>query len=69
MILRVGDVVIVPGYGRSEDEFAVAKLRQVMPEATVIQVPRRDLAKEGGVLNCISWTINDGMKQVTKNEA
>lgn len=57
--LRVGDVVVVPGYGRLEDELAVEKVRQVMPDSTVAQLPCRNLAMKGGVLNCISWTIKD----------
>lgn len=59
--VRVGDVVVVPGYDRSEDDIAVAKVRQVMPDASVFQVPCRSLAEKGGVLNCISWTIKTGM--------
>lgn len=55
--LRVGNVVVVPGYGGPEDEIAVEKIRQVMPNAVVSEVPCRTLADKGGVLNCISWTI------------
>jgi len=55
--LRVGNVVVVPGYDRPEDEVALKKVRQVMPDAIVSQVPCRKLAEKGGVLNCISWTI------------
>jgi agmatine deiminase len=55
--LRVGDVVVVPAFGRPEDEAALDKVRQVMPEARVFQLPCRSLAEEGGVLNCVSWTI------------
>jgi agmatine/peptidylarginine deiminase len=57
--LRVGDVVVVPGFGRAEDEAAVEKIRQVMPTAIVSQVQCRGLAEDGGVLNCISWTIKE----------
>jgi agmatine deiminase len=55
--LRVGDVVVVPGYGRPEDEAALEKVRQVILDARVFQLPCRDLAEKGGVLNCVSWTI------------
>ena len=55
--LRIGNFVVVPGFGRSEDQIAVEKVRQVMPDAKVFQLPCRSLAEEGGVLNCISWTI------------
>jgi agmatine deiminase len=55
--LRVGNVVVMPGYGRPEDQLAVEKMRQVLPNAAVSQVRCRSLAKKGGVLNCISWAI------------
>lgn len=55
--LRVGNVVVVPGSDRPEDQVALGKVRQVMPNCVVSQVQCRSLAKEGGVLNCISWTI------------
>lgn len=55
--LRVGDVVVVPGYDRPEDEAAFEMVRQVMADASVFQLPCRGLAEEGGVLNCVSWTI------------
>jgi agmatine deiminase len=57
--LRVGDFVVLPAYGRREDELAVQKLQQVLPDASVFQVPCRSVAEKGGVLNCISWTIKD----------
>lgn len=55
--LRVGDVVILPGFDRPEDQEAVEKAKQVMPSVKIFQVPCRNLAEEGGVLNCVSWTI------------
>jgi agmatine/peptidylarginine deiminase len=57
--LRVGDVVVMPEYGRPEDQVAVEKMRRALPKAAVSQVPCRSLAERGGVLNCISWTIKD----------
>ena len=57
--LRVGDVVVVPAYNTPEDQLALEKIRQVMPDAKVFQLLCCNLAKEGGVLNCISWTIKD----------
>jgi len=57
--LRVGDFVVVPGYDRPEDQVALEKLRQVMPNAVVSQVPCRSVAEKGGALNCISWTIDN----------
>jgi agmatine deiminase len=58
--LRVGDVVVLPGYVRQEDVEALENVRKAMPGATVHQVPCRSLAERGGVLNCVSWTIRTG---------
>ena len=55
--LRVGNVVILPAFDRLEDEAALEKVRQIMPDARVFQLPCRSLAEMGGVLNCVSWTI------------
>jgi agmatine deiminase len=55
--LRVGDVVVLPGYGTPEDEQAVEKVKKVTPGTKVLQVPCRSLAEEGGVLNCVTWTV------------
>ena len=59
--LRVGNVVVLPGYNRPEDQEAVEKVTARADAVTqaVLQVPCRNLAEEGGVLNCISWTIKD----------
>jgi len=67
--LRVGDVVVVPGFGRDGDQDAVEKIRQAIPGATVFQVPCRTLAEKGGVLNCVSWTIKRKMGTIGKSEA
>lgn len=61
--LRVGDVVVIPAFDRPEDEAALEKVRHVMPDARVFQLPCRSLAEEGGVLNCVSWTIKRGAKE------
>jgi agmatine deiminase len=58
--LRVGNLVVVPGYDRAEDAEAVGRVRKAIPHATVFQVSCRSLAEKGGVLNCVSWTIKVG---------
>jgi agmatine/peptidylarginine deiminase len=58
--LRVGDAVVIPAYDRPEDQLALEKMRTVLPEARMFQLPCRSLAEKGGVLNCVSWTIKDG---------
>ena len=58
--LRMGNVVVLPTYDRPEDQAALQKIQQVIPDTEVFQVPCRRLAEQGGVLNCISWTIKRG---------
>lgn len=55
--LRIGNLIIVPSYGTPEDIEAARKMNRVCPEATVIPVPCLNLAREGGVLQCVSWTV------------
>lgn len=55
--LRIGDLIIVPAYGVAEDDEACRTLEQVCPEARVVSLPCTELAREGGVLNCVTWTI------------
>jgi agmatine deiminase len=55
--LRIGSLLIVPAYGAPQDEESLRRLEKLLPQTTVVQVPCRQLAQEGGVLNCISWTI------------
>lgn len=55
--LRVGDVVVIPSYHRPEDEIALETLRRTIPNARVSKIQCRELSQQGGVLNCISWTI------------
>lgn len=63
--LRLGHVVVIPAYDRPEDEVALERVRHVMPEARVFQLPCRSLAEEGGVLNCVSWTIKGELATMT----
>ena len=54
--LRVGNLVFVPAYGVPQDGQACAALEAACPKLAIVPVPCVDLAREGGVLNCISWT-------------
>lgn len=56
--LRVGDLCLVPGYGTPGDRGAAETLRDAMPHLDVRLVSGcTELARAGGVLNCISWGI------------
>lgn len=55
--LRVRGLTIVPSYRASEDCAALNLLTELLPQDQVMSLPCRELAQEGGVLNCVSWTI------------
>jgi agmatine deiminase len=54
--LRVGNLVVVPGYGLPADRTAVGILRGRLPNCTVVSLDATDLARRGGVLNCLVGT-------------
>jgi len=56
--LRVGPLILVPAYGARQDDEACRVLEKACPRATVVPVKCTRLAKQGGALNCISWTIS-----------
>ncbi len=55
--LRVAGLVVVPAYGAPEDEIACRRLEGLLPGTRIVPIRCAGLAREGGVLNCISWTI------------
>jgi agmatine deiminase len=61
--LRMHKLVIMPTFGTPEDERAFRKLEDLLPATTIIPQRCDRLAREGGVLNCISWCIR--VKQKT----
>jgi agmatine deiminase len=55
--LRVQHLVFMPAYGLAEDTIAVETLQHLCPEATVVSIDCVGLAREGGVLQCVTWTV------------
>jgi agmatine/peptidylarginine deiminase len=59
--LQTKDVIIIPGLGIKDDYFALDQISGYFPEYAntnrIFQVNIRDIAKMGGGLNCLSWTI------------
>jgi len=63
--LRVGDLVVMPMYRAPQDDEAMRRMERLLPGADVVPLQCVDLAREGGVLNCIGWAIHSqaGTKQ------
>jgi len=61
--LQMKQAVIIPTFNRKEDDEAVKILEQVFIGQKIATLDSSEIAKEGGILNCISWNI-----QTTKND-
>lgn len=55
--LRIGNLILIPSYRRNDDRVAHMILQREIPDAHVKAVPSRKLAGEGGVLQCVTWSI------------
>jgi agmatine deiminase len=55
--LQVGNKIIMPTFGIPEDECAQKQLREVFPQHQIETIDSTEIAKEGGVLNCIVWNV------------
>ena len=55
--LQMKQAIIVPTFRREEDDEAVKILENVFRGQTITTVDSSEIAREGGILNCISWNI------------
>ena len=53
--LELKNLIIFPQFGIDEDEQALKKIQDYFPNKKIIPLNCSEIAKEGGVLNCISW--------------
>jgi agmatine deiminase len=49
--------VIIPTFNQKEDDLAVKQFEQIFNGFNIATIDGNDLAKQGGLLNCISWNI------------
>ena len=52
--LLLDDLVVVPGFDHKNDEVARLKLENIY-DRKAITVQATELAKEGGIINCVTW--------------
>lgn len=55
--LQMRQGIFVPTFGLPEDEEAIQVISACFPNQKIIPIESNDLAKDGGILNCISWNI------------
>ena len=56
--LEVNDLIVVPVFGREEDNQVVNILKEAFPDRTIETINYNEVAQEGGLLNCSTWVIN-----------
>ena len=55
--LQINNFILVPSFKRTEDEKVLRLFEQLYPLRVVKPIDSQEIAKDGGVLNCISWNI------------
>jgi agmatine/peptidylarginine deiminase len=65
----VKNLIFVPALGLPEDPLTLRQLQEFYPGYKVIPVPGcQDLVRDGGVLNCVSWTVKEEKEETTLRE-
>ena len=67
--LQAKNLIFVPALGLPEDALALQQLREFYPGCKVIPIPGcQDLVRDGGALNCVSWTVKEERLETTLRE-
>lgn len=67
--LQVKNRIFVPGLGTASDCKALEQIQGFYPGCRVMLVPGcEQLVRDGGALNCVTWTIKTGEDQVQQDE-
>ena len=53
--LEVNDLIVLPVFGRDEDDHMYNILKEQFPHKTIEKIDYKAIAKEGGLLNCTTW--------------
>ena len=58
--LKVENLIVVPVFGvpGNKDAEAVVKIKEIFPDKIVETIDYNEVALEGGLLNCTTWTLN-----------
>jgi len=55
--LQMKNILFLPAFGLMKDKNVEDQFKKLFPKSKIVSVNCGDLAKDGGVINCISWTI------------
>ncbi len=57
--LEVNDLIVVPRFNRDEDKQVVEILQKAFPNKHIETIDYNEVAREGGLLNCTTWVVNN----------
>ena len=55
--LEVNDLIVMPVFGREEDQKACDVIQKAFPDKVIEKIDYNDVAQEGGLLNCTTWVV------------
>ncbi len=55
--LQMENIIIVPTFGIKEDDIAIRQLEAIFKGNKIETINGNEIAKDGGILNCITWNI------------
>jgi agmatine deiminase len=61
--LRTDKLLILPVFGVARDEAALRRFESLFAGTRVVPLPCTRLARQGGCLNCISWTLRTRLEK------
>lgn len=57
--LEVNNIIVMPVFGRDEDNQVVEILHKSFPNKQIETINYDEIAKEGGLLNCTTWVVSN----------
>lgn len=57
--LQVGENVIMPTFDKDDDKGVLGRFNELFPNVGTHSINCNEIAKEGGILNCISWNVEE----------
>lgn len=55
--LEVGNLIVLPIFGRDEDKQVTSILKDAFPKRIIETIDYNEVAQEGGLLNCTTWVV------------
>ena len=55
--LQMDGIIFLPTFKRKEDDKVIKQLDKLFNGTTIVPVESNELAKDGGIINCVTWNI------------